>query len=145
MSTTTQTPHVGTDPRARELPQYSLRQILVVWAAATIPMSVFGWIVAPWLSGKAQRARPRQGRGTERRTNKGESGKADCARRSGKRLHATGPGHKPTPRQALVVGVAVPSRGGGTLAEYPTRQSVYFAFLVLGVVLGHHGDPVAGR
>jgi hypothetical protein len=37
------------------------------------------------------------------------------------------------------------SRGGGTLAEYSTRQSVYFAFLVLGVVLGHHGDLVAGR
>jgi hypothetical protein len=55
MSTTTQTPHVGTDPRARELPQYSLRQILVVWAAATIPMSVFGWIVAPWLSGASLR------------------------------------------------------------------------------------------
>jgi membrane protease YdiL (CAAX protease family) len=34
----------------RELPQYSGRQIVGVWAAATIPMSVFGWIVAPWLS-----------------------------------------------------------------------------------------------
>jgi membrane protease YdiL (CAAX protease family) len=50
-STPTQAPHVGTDPRAKELPQYSLRQILAVWAAATVPMSVLGWIVAPWLSG----------------------------------------------------------------------------------------------
>jgi membrane protease YdiL (CAAX protease family) len=32
------------------LPQYTLRQILGIWAAVTIPMSVFGWIVAPWLS-----------------------------------------------------------------------------------------------
>jgi membrane protease YdiL (CAAX protease family) len=32
------------------LPQYSLRQIMGVWAASTVPMSVLGWIVAPWLS-----------------------------------------------------------------------------------------------
>ena len=48
----TQAPHASTDLRAKELPQYSLRQILAVWAAATIPMSVLGWIVAPWLSGQ---------------------------------------------------------------------------------------------
>lgn len=30
--------------------QYSLRQILGVWAAATVPMGVLAWIVAPWLS-----------------------------------------------------------------------------------------------
>ncbi len=51
-STPTRTLHVGTDPRAKELPQYSLRRILAVWAAATVPMSVLGWVVAPWLSGQ---------------------------------------------------------------------------------------------
>jgi membrane protease YdiL (CAAX protease family) len=30
--------------------QYSLRQILAVWAAAAVPMGVLAWIVAPWLS-----------------------------------------------------------------------------------------------
>ena len=30
--------------------QYSLRQILGVWAAAAIPMGLLAWIVAPWLS-----------------------------------------------------------------------------------------------
>lgn len=30
--------------------QYSLRQILAVWAAAAIPMGVLAWVVAPWLS-----------------------------------------------------------------------------------------------
>jgi uncharacterized protein len=29
--------------------QYSLRQILVVWAVAALPMGVLAWIVAPWL------------------------------------------------------------------------------------------------
>jgi membrane protease YdiL (CAAX protease family) len=29
--------------------QYSLTQILAVWAAAAIPMAVLAWIVAPWL------------------------------------------------------------------------------------------------
>jgi uncharacterized protein len=33
-----------------ELPQYSLRQILGVWAAVTIPMGALAWIVTPWLS-----------------------------------------------------------------------------------------------
>lgn len=51
-STPTKSPPVGTDPRSKELPQYSFRQVLAVWAAATIPMSVLGWIVAPWLSGQ---------------------------------------------------------------------------------------------
>jgi membrane protease YdiL (CAAX protease family) len=45
------TQDVGTDPRAKELPQYSLGQILAVWAATAVPMGVLGWIVAPWLSG----------------------------------------------------------------------------------------------
>lgn len=29
--------------------QYSLREILVVWAAAAIPMGLLAWVVAPWL------------------------------------------------------------------------------------------------
>ena len=29
--------------------QYSLAQILGVWAAAAVPMGVLAWIVAPWL------------------------------------------------------------------------------------------------
>jgi membrane protease YdiL (CAAX protease family) len=49
-STPTKTANVDTDPRAKELPQYTLRQILAVWAAATIPIGVLGWIGAPWLS-----------------------------------------------------------------------------------------------
>ena len=32
-----------------QLPQYSLRRILGIWAAATLPMAVLAWIVAPWL------------------------------------------------------------------------------------------------
>jgi CAAX protease family protein len=32
-----------------ELPQYSLWQILAIWAAAALPMGVLAWIVAPWL------------------------------------------------------------------------------------------------
>ena len=30
--------------------QYSLRQILAVWAAAAVPMGALAWIIAPWLS-----------------------------------------------------------------------------------------------
>ena len=30
--------------------QYSLAQILAVWAAAAIPMAVLAWVVAPWLA-----------------------------------------------------------------------------------------------
>jgi len=29
--------------------QYTLAQILAVWAAAAIPMAVLAWVVAPWL------------------------------------------------------------------------------------------------
>jgi hypothetical protein len=29
--------------------QYSLAEILAVWAAAAIPMGVLAWVVAPWL------------------------------------------------------------------------------------------------
>jgi hypothetical protein len=33
-----------------QLPQYSVAQVLGMWAAATVPMSVLAWVVAPWLS-----------------------------------------------------------------------------------------------
>ncbi|MGE5745699.1 MAG: hypothetical protein ACM33U_00380, partial [Solirubrobacterales bacterium] len=29
--------------------QYSLAQILGVWAAAAVPMGLLSWVVAPWL------------------------------------------------------------------------------------------------
>lgn len=32
------------------LPQYSLRHILLIWAAAAIPMGILGWVVAPALA-----------------------------------------------------------------------------------------------
>jgi uncharacterized protein len=32
------------------LPQYSLRHILLIWAAAVIPMGLLGWVVAPALA-----------------------------------------------------------------------------------------------
>jgi membrane protease YdiL (CAAX protease family) len=32
-----------------EVRQYSLAQILAVWAAAALPMGVLAWVVAPWL------------------------------------------------------------------------------------------------
>ena len=33
-----------------EIPQYSLGKILLVWAAAAVPMGVLGWVVAPALA-----------------------------------------------------------------------------------------------
>jgi uncharacterized protein len=39
----------ATDDRARDLSQYSLRQIVTVWAAATAPMAILAWVVAPWM------------------------------------------------------------------------------------------------
>jgi membrane protease YdiL (CAAX protease family) len=33
-----------------EIPQYSLRKILLIWVAAAAPMGVLGWIIAPALS-----------------------------------------------------------------------------------------------
>ena len=40
----------GTPIGRLDLPQYSLRQILAVWLAATVPMSILSWAIAPWLS-----------------------------------------------------------------------------------------------
>lgn len=36
------------------IPQYSLRKILLVWAAAAIPMGLLGWVVAPALAADPQ-------------------------------------------------------------------------------------------
>jgi membrane protease YdiL (CAAX protease family) len=37
------------DERYAAVRQYSLAQIIAVWAAAALPMGVLAWIVAPWL------------------------------------------------------------------------------------------------
>jgi membrane protease YdiL (CAAX protease family) len=37
------------DERYAAVRQYSLAQILAVWAAAAVPMGVLAWVVAPWL------------------------------------------------------------------------------------------------
>jgi uncharacterized protein len=37
------------DSQYAEVGQYSLAQILAVWAAAAVPMGVLAWVVAPWL------------------------------------------------------------------------------------------------
>lgn len=37
------------DDRYAAVRQYSLAEILAVWAAAAVPMGVLAWIVAPWL------------------------------------------------------------------------------------------------
>jgi CAAX protease family protein len=57
MSTTkVPTPHPTADRTAAtpfdrsQLPQYSLAQILGLWAAAAVPMSLLAWVVAPWLA-----------------------------------------------------------------------------------------------
>src|SRR5215207_5882223 len=54
-SVTTQPAHPPTAPdqevdRYEAVEQYSLRQILAVWAAAAVPMGLLAWIVALWLS-----------------------------------------------------------------------------------------------
>jgi membrane protease YdiL (CAAX protease family) len=36
--------------RYQGIRQYSLREILAVWAAATVPMALLAWVVAPWLA-----------------------------------------------------------------------------------------------
>ncbi len=37
------------DARYAAVKQYSLAQILAVWAAAAVPMGLLAWVVAPWL------------------------------------------------------------------------------------------------
>ena len=36
-------------PAKVEIPQYGIRRILVVWAAAALPMAALAWLVAPAL------------------------------------------------------------------------------------------------
>ena len=42
--------------------QYSLAQILGVWAAAAVPMAALAWIVAPWLRDQLGGRDPFQGK-----------------------------------------------------------------------------------
>jgi CAAX protease family protein len=37
------------DARYAAVRQYSLGEILAVWAAAAVPMGLLAWVVAPWL------------------------------------------------------------------------------------------------
>jgi len=37
-----------------QLPQYSLRHILSIWAAAALPMAFLAWVVAPWLADRLE-------------------------------------------------------------------------------------------
>jgi membrane protease YdiL (CAAX protease family) len=43
-------PPVEDDDRYTGVHQYSLRQIIGLWAAAALPMGILAWAVAPWLS-----------------------------------------------------------------------------------------------
>src|SRR5512133_937073 len=45
----TEHPQGEESERYAAVQQYSLAQILAVWAAAAVPMGVLAWIVAPWL------------------------------------------------------------------------------------------------
>ena len=49
MSAVTEHAPAGEDERYAAVRQYSLGQILAVWAAAAIPMGLLAWVVAPWL------------------------------------------------------------------------------------------------
>jgi membrane protease YdiL (CAAX protease family) len=42
-------PEPPADQERRQLPQWSLRRILGIWAAAALPMATLSWGVAPWL------------------------------------------------------------------------------------------------
>lgn len=46
------------EPRHTGVRQYSLAQILGVWAAAAVPMGVLVWLVAPWLEDQLSGAEP---------------------------------------------------------------------------------------
>jgi membrane protease YdiL (CAAX protease family) len=49
VSAVTEHAPVGNDERYAAVRQYSLAQILAVWAAVAVPMGVLAWVVAPWL------------------------------------------------------------------------------------------------
>ena len=46
------------EDRYASIRQYSLAEILGVWAAAAVPMAVLAWIVAPWLSDRLDGREP---------------------------------------------------------------------------------------
>lgn len=46
------------DDRYAGVRQYSLAQIVAVWAAAAVPMGVLAWVVAPWLRDRLSGAEP---------------------------------------------------------------------------------------
>jgi membrane protease YdiL (CAAX protease family) len=43
-------PTAARSPGRSQLPQYSLRQILCIWAAAAVPMALLAWVVAPLIA-----------------------------------------------------------------------------------------------
>jgi uncharacterized protein len=49
VSAVTEHAPAGNDDRYAAVRQYSLAEILAVWAAAAVPMGILAWIVAPWL------------------------------------------------------------------------------------------------
>jgi uncharacterized protein len=49
VSAVTEHAPAGNDERYAAVRQYSLAEILAVWAAAAIPMGVLAWVIAPWL------------------------------------------------------------------------------------------------
>jgi membrane protease YdiL (CAAX protease family) len=63
-TTATTVPRKATRPagpgsdRYGAVQQYSRKQIFRIWAAATVPMGVLAWIVAPWLGGRLGGAAP---------------------------------------------------------------------------------------
>jgi membrane protease YdiL (CAAX protease family) len=59
MALTTPRPAVHDAPAtAGDPPQYSLRQIVGVWAAAALPMGFLSWIAAPWIADRLDTADP---------------------------------------------------------------------------------------
>src|SRR5664279_1440930 len=48
--TTTPRPIAATHANRAALPQYSLAQILALWAAAAAPMAILAWLAAPWIA-----------------------------------------------------------------------------------------------
>ena len=42
--------HIEPNQGVAQIPQYSLRKILLVWAEAALPMGLLGWVVAPALA-----------------------------------------------------------------------------------------------
>lgn len=59
MALTTPLPEAAPAPIiAAGPPQYSLRQIAGVWAAAALPMGFLSWVAAPWVADRLDTADP---------------------------------------------------------------------------------------